>query len=154
MFRKLLIVAALVTLTACGKQVPDEVTREAQNKALTAAKVSLEGQRANAKANSEYNAQLYRAQNPRFTSDFNIVSRADTSQTLDCPPGDGWAELSIMRLDPQDNKKVDKTVLMCSTYSSSVGCYRKEDFMKDPQLSGLDGKCNSEVPNPLPVLKK
>lgn len=115
---------------------------------------SLEENRATAKANSELNAQLYRAANPRFTADFNIVSRSDTTQTKQCPQGDGWAELSIMRVDPENAKKVDKTVLMCSTYSMSVGCFRKEDFDKDKNLSGLDGVCNRDIPTVLPQLKK
>lgn len=137
-FSKLAMSLALVaTLAACGKPVVSDN--------------SLEEARMTAKSNSEFNAQMYKAANPRFTADFQIVSRSDTTQKADCPQGDGWAQLSIMKVD---GKVVDKTVLMCSTYSSSVGCFRQEDFAKDPQLANEDGRCNSAVPFPLPVLKK
>ena len=132
-----LIVTAL-SLTACGeakKVTPDR----------------LEEARSTAKSNSEFNAQMYKASNPRFTADFAIIARSDDTQDAKCPQGDGWADLSIMRVQ---GKEVDKTQLVCSTYSSSVGCYRKEDFEKTPNLAQQNGRCNSEVPYPLPVLKK
>lgn len=111
----------------------------------------LEEARSIAKANAEYNAALYKAANPRFTADFNIIGRSDTTQTSQCPQGDGWASLSIMKVE---GKIVDKTSLRCSTYSTSVGCYREEDFVKDKQLATEDGVCRKEVPYPIPVLKK
>jgi hypothetical protein len=134
-------VAAVATtlLMACGDK-PALITAN-----------NLEEARQTAKANSEFNAKLYKAANPRFTSDFNIISRSDDSQNMSCPQGDGWAELSIMKVD---GKTVDKTVLMCSTYSTSVGCYRKEDFDKNANLAKLNGPCSSEVPYPIPVLSK
>jgi hypothetical protein len=52
------------------------------------------------------------------------------------------------------HKQVDKTTLMCSTYSSSVGCYRKEDFDKNANLAKQNGGCSAEVPFPIPALKK
>jgi hypothetical protein len=107
--------------------------------------------RQTAKANSEFNAQMYKAANPRFTADFSIISRSDDTQDAKCPQGDGWADLSIMKVD---GKTVDKTQLICSTYSASVGCYRKEDFEKTPNLAQQNGHCSKEVPYPLPVLKK
>lgn len=131
------ILAAGLLMSACGK---DNVSAD-----------RLEEARQTAKANAEYNAQLYKATNPRFTADYSIVSRSDTSQTAECPQGDGWASLSIMKVD---GKTVDKTALRCSTYSSSVGCYREEDFAKDKQLASEDSTCRKEVPYPLPVLKK
>ena len=109
----------------------------------------LEEARSTAKANAELNAALYKAANPRFTAEYSIVSRSDTSQTADCPQGDGWASLSIMKVD---GKVVDKTALRCSTYSLSVGCYREEDFAKDKTLAAEDGSCRKSVPYPLPVL--
>lgn len=137
---KLFVIAlAVATLVACGeKQAP-----------ITAN--NLEEARQAAKANSEFNAKLYKAANPRFTSDFTIISRSDDSQNMSCPQGDGWAELSIMKVD---GKTVDKTVLMCSTYSTSVGCYRKDDFDKNTNLAKLNGPCSAEVPFPIPVLNK
>lgn len=131
-----LIAAAIALTSACTQKVNSS---------------NLEEARATAKANSELNAQLYKAANPRFTADYSIITRADTSQTPECPQGDGWAELSIMKVD---GKTVDKTVLMCSTYSTSVGCYRQGDFAKDKQLAGQDGRCNKDIQYPLPVLTK
>jgi hypothetical protein len=123
-------------LTACGKQAsPDR----------------LEEARTTAKSNSEFNAQLYRAANPRFTGEYSIIARSDDAQTPDCPQGDGWAEVNIMKVE---GKSVDKTPLVCSTYSTSVGCYRTEDFNKNPNLAKQNSGCGSSVPFPLPVLKK
>jgi major membrane immunogen (membrane-anchored lipoprotein) len=133
------LMAIATLLAACGK--PEEpVTFD-----------RLEEMRQIAKSNSEFNAQMYKAQNPRFTADFSIVSRSDDTQNSKCPQGDGWAELSIMKVD---GKTIDKTVLMCSTYSASVGCYRKEDFDKNPNLAQQNGRCGTDVPYPLPALKK
>lgn len=134
----LIAVSALLT-TGCGQDKP------------IATADRLEEARSTAKANAEYNAALYKATNPRFTADFSIVGRSDTSQTAECPQGDGWASLSIMKVE---GKVIDKTPLRCSTYSSSVGCYREEDFAKDPQLVKEDGTCRQAVPFPIPVLKK
>ena len=134
-FTSAVIVALMIS--ACG---PDQVSPD-----------RLEESRQTAKANSEYNAAMYKAANPRFTADFSIVGRSDTTQTALCPQGDGWASLSIMKVE---GKIVDKTALRCSTYSASVGCYREEDFVKDKQLVSEDGACRREVPFPLPVLKK
>lgn len=111
----------------------------------------IEEARSTAKTNAEMNAQLYRAANPRFTGDYSIVARSDDGQTPACPQGDGWAQVSVMKVD---GKVVDKTSLMCSTYSTSVGCYREEDFNKNPNLAKQNSGCNTDVPFPLPVLKK
>lgn len=130
-------ILAAAALAACGdKEIPFD---------------RLEDARQIAKANAEFNASIYKAQNPRFTSDFSIVSRSDDTQSTKCPQGDGWAELSIMKVE---GKTVDKTVLMCSTYSSSVGCYRKEDFDKNPNLAKQNGSCSSEAPYPIPKIAK
>ena len=125
-----------MTLTACSPKVSSDRLEEA---------------RQTAKANAEMNAQLYRAANPRFTGDYSIVARSDDGQTPDCPQGDGWANVSVMKVE---GKMVDKTALVCSTYSTSVGCYREEDFNKNPNLAKQNSGCNKDVPFPLPVLKK
>jgi hypothetical protein len=131
--------SAVLLIAACSEK-PAPITAN-----------NLEEARQTAKANSEFNAKLYKAANPRFTSDYSIVGRSDDSQNTACPQGDGWAELSIMKVE---GKTVDKTVLMCSTYSTSVGCYRKEDFDKNANLAKLNGPCSGEVPFPIPVLNK
>jgi hypothetical protein len=134
----LAIVVAALAMVACDGDKPVTADR-------------LEEARQTAKANSEFNAQLYKAANPRFTSDYSIISRSDDTQDAKCPQGDGWADLSIMKVV---GKEVDKTQLICSTYSSSVGCYRKEDFEKTPNLAQQNGRCRTDVPYPLPILKK
>ena len=133
-----LIVAvfAVFAVSACGNKVSQDRLEEARN---------------TAKANGEWNAAQYKAANPRFTSDFSIVSRSDSEQTAGCPQGDGWADLSIMKVE---GKVVDKTLLVCSTYSASIGCYRKEDFDKNATLVRGAGSCSHDVPFPLPVLRK
>lgn len=138
--KKSLLVAAMlaVGLAACGQK--QEVTAD-----------RLEEARQTAKDNATMNAQLYRAANPRFTGDYSIVSRSDDGQKPACPQGDGWASVTIMKVE---GKHVDKTVLMCSTYSTSVGCYREEDFNKLENLAKQNSGCNKDVPFPLPVLKK
>lgn len=138
LFGTLAAIALVTGLTACVEE--KKVTND-----------RLEEARQTAKSNSEFNAQLYKASNPRFTSDFSIISRSDDTQDAKCPQGDGWADLSIMRVQ---GKEVDKTALVCSTYSASVGCYRKEDFEKTPNLAQQNGRCSADVPYPLPVLKK
>lgn len=143
MKRTSVVLAVLIAITGCGPKGPVPPSTTQVN--------HLEEMRARAKENSELNAQAYKAANPRFTADFNIITRPDTAQTVPCPQGDGWAELSIMRVV---DKAVEKTVLMCSTYSLSVGCYRKEDFMKDKNLATQEGACRIDVPNPLPLLRK
>lgn len=133
----LMAAAALAALAACE---PKE----------TVSSNALDEARATAKANGEFNAQLYRATNPRFTSQHAIVGRPDDMQSSKCPQGDGWAEISIMKAD---NGVIDKTVVMCSTYSVHVGCYRKEDFDKNTNLASQQNRCSAEVPFPIPVLK-
>lgn len=137
MTKTLIALLALAALAACGeKTVPPDRLEEA---------------RQIAKANGEFNAAVYKAQNPRFTADYSIVSRSDDTQSPACPQGDGWAELSIMKVE---GKTVDKTSLVCSTYSASVGCYRKEDFDKNANLAKQNGTCNSDVPYPIPRIAK
>lgn len=133
----ILALIAALALTACEK---DKITPD-----------RLEEARATAKDNATMNAQLYRAANPRFTGEYSIVARSDDGQTPACPQGDGWANVSIMKVD---GKLVDKTSLVCSTYSTSVGCYREEDFNKNENLAKQNSGCNKDVPFPLPVIKK
>lgn len=112
---------------------------------------TLEDARAQGRANAEYNAQLYRAENPRFT-DHKIVSHGDSTQAPGCPQGDGWATVSIMQVE---GKAVEKFTVKCSTVSQAVGCYLDKDFVKKPYAAD-EGKCQpvGKVPFPLPKLGK
>lgn len=135
-----ILIAALVAvfLAACGKH--EDVSF-----------ATLEDARNQARANGEYNAQLYRAENPRFTS-HKIVSHGDSTQSPDCPQGDGWATNSIMLVN---GKEVEKFTVKCSTVSAALGCYLESDFIKKP-FAAEEGKCQptNKVPFPLPKLGK
>lgn len=143
LFLVLTVAAAAVFLPACAKKEP-EISHS-----------TLEDTRSRSRANALWNLQLYRAENPRFDGDFKIVSHADESITPDCPQGDGWAALSLMKVDPTDAKKIEKYKVLCSTTSQSLGCYLESDFAKKP-FSGDEGHCQplTKVPHPLPVLAK
>jgi hypothetical protein len=129
----------LATLGACSKS-PEPVSF-----------ATLEDARNQARANGEYNAQLYRAENPRFT-DHKIVSHGDSTQSPDCPQGDGWATNSILSVK---GKEVEKFTVKCSTVSQALGCYLESDFVKKP-FAAEEGKCQplNKVPFPLPKLGK
>lgn len=134
-----LSIIAMAGLSACGEK----------NEPVAFA--TLEDARAQARANGEYNAQLYRAENPRFT-DHKIVSHGDSTQSPECPQGDGWASNTIMSVN---GKVVEKYKLKCSTVSASLGCYMEDDFAKKP-FAAEEGHCQStnKVPFPLPKLAK
>lgn len=131
------ILIATLSVVACGKQNVSFST--------------LEDARAQARANGEYSAQIYRAENPRF-SDHKIVSHGDSTQSPECPQGDGWATNSILSVN---GKSVEKFVVKCSTVSQALGCYLEADFAKKP-FATEEGKCQStnKVPFPLPKLSK
>lgn len=131
-------VAALV-LVGCGK----EVEKVSFN--------TLEDARAQARLNAEFNAAAYRAENPRFT-DHKIVSHGDSTQSPECPQGDGWATVSIMSVN---GKEVDKFTVKCSTVSAALGCYLENDFKKKP-FATEEGRCQdvNKVPFPLPKIGK
>ena len=133
----LIAVASAILLAACGNQ---DVSFE-----------TLEQARAQARANGEYNAQLYRAENPRFNG-HKIISHGDSTQSPSCPQGDGWATNTIMQVE---GKAVEKFVVKCSTVSATLGCYLENDFMKKP-FAAEEGKCQpiSKVPHPLPKMVK
>lgn len=137
----ILAIFAAIGMTACGKANHQEPVSFA----------TLEDARQQARSNGEYNAQLYRAENPRF-SDHKIVSHGDSTQSPDCPQGDGWATNTIMSVN---GKSVEKFVVKCSTVSASLGCYLDSDFVKKP-FAGDEGKCQptNKVPFPLPKIAK
>lgn len=136
--KKLLLLMAVLSLAACNK---------AQEQEPVSFK-TLEDARAQARANGEYNAQVYRAENPRFDATYKIVSHGDSTQTNECPQGDGWASNTIMKVD---GKSVDKYKLKCSTVSTALGCYLEDDFAKKP-FANEENHCQplNKVPFPLP----
>lgn len=139
MKRIAIALCAALALSACGsKEEPVSFA-------------TLEDARAQARTNGEYNAQLYRAENPRFT-DHKIVSHGDSTQSPDCPQGDGWASNTIMSVN---GKQIEKFKVRCSTVSASLGCYLEDDFAKKP-FAAEEGRCQpiNKVPFPLPKLVK
>ena len=111
---------------------------------------TLETARKQAKENAEFNAKTWRAQTPAYAQ-LNLISRGDSSQTPECPQGDGWASIDLV--DP--NSPSRKVQLKCSTVSDSVGCRESNDFKASP-YANEDGRCQpvTKVPHPLPKIAK
>lgn len=155
------LMALSAFVTGCSKsedQVRAEVAAEAASKASAeaaakAASISfqtLEDNRNTARENALTNAQAYRAENPRFDEGFKIVTHGDSTQSPECPQGDGWATVSIMKVK---NKEAEKYKVKCSTVSAALGCYLEDDFTKKP-FAREEGKCQptNKVPFPLPKI--
>ncbi len=110
---------------------------------------TLEQARAQAKENAEKNATIYRSKNPAVAN-LAIYSRGDSTQTNECPQGDGWA---TMDLQDTDGKVVQR--IKCSTVSQSLSCLEDKDF-KTKIYADEDNHCQpvEKVPFPLPKLSK
>lgn len=128
-------VSAALVLVACGKDVSFD---------------TLETARKQAKENAEFNAKTWRAQTPAYAQ-LSLIGRGDSTQTPDCPQGDGWASFDLVN----PNNPQAKVSLKCSTVSDSVGCREGNDFKASP-FAGEDGKCQpvTKVPHPLPKIGK
>jgi hypothetical protein len=145
-----LLVGLVLSVTACGQQ--EEVIGAKTTKRQTEVTFKdIEDSREQARGNSEYNAQLYRAENPRLDG-FKIVAKTDSTIDNSCPQGDGWASVNFMKVTGQ---VIEKVSAKCSTVSSALGCYRDEDFTKK-SFAVEDGKCQplQKVPYPLPKVGK
>lgn len=110
---------------------------------------TLEQAKAAANENSLLNAQKFRHGNALY-SGWMIVPEGDSSQTPNCPQGDGWATLTIMSHD-----KTQTVKLQCSTVSGHTGCLDEEAF-KERGYASEDGQCQptTKVPLPLPKIAK
>ena len=107
MKRIAIALCAALALSACGsKEEPVSFA-------------TLEDARAQARANGEYNAQLYRAENPRFT-DHKIVSHGDSTQSPDCPQGDGWASNTLMSVNGKQIEKFKDGAALTMQVRSSI----------------------------------
>ena len=114
----------------------------------TSEKVSFQTQedaRRQAKENGEFNAQAYRLANENV-QDYRLVVRGDSTIGPDCAQGDGWASIDLVK----ENHKIS---LKCSTVSETIGCMTKKDFSKR-SYAKEDGRCNPNVPHPLPKIAK
>jgi len=148
---------AIAALTACGKKEPTasekmEAARMVQNNG--AAFQQLEDARARARSNAEVNGRAYLSENPRFTDGAKLVSHGDSTQSFECPQGDGWASLTIMKVTgtKKTEQEIEKWKIKCSTASATLGCYLEDDFAKKP-FANEENKCNKNLPYPLPEVK-
>lgn len=110
---------------------------------------TLEDARGTARANAEWNAKAWRAQ---LYPEYDLISRGDSTQSPDCPQGDGWATLDLISPDKISSKTIS---IKCSTVSSNVGCLEQKDF-KTKSYANEDGQCQTveKVPFPLPKVAK
>lgn len=133
---QLAILVSAIALAACGKQ---DVSFD-----------TLETNRANAKANAEYNAASFRTASPQYAN-MAIESQGDSTQTPSCPQGDGWASAKLV---DKANPAI-KLALKCSTVSGTVGCMSAADFQTKPYAAD-DGHCQdtSKAPFPIPKIAK
>ena len=126
--------ALLTSLLACSRQ-PDVGPAELD----MAMKTSRD--------NALYNAKLWRSQNTIYSA-YDIMARGDSSQTADCPQGDGWATIELMDLSSQE-----KLTLKCSPWSAGKGCIDEAHFKASPDAM-TDKRCQptSSIPYPLPTI--
>lgn len=106
----------------------------------------LEGFRNQAAENATYNAEQYRN---AYATGYTPYVRPDSTQGPECPRGDGWISVTLKSKAAAG----DKMELKCSTYSSALGCILSDEFEKKA-FAKEDGKCNENVPDPLPHLGK
>lgn len=107
---------------------------------------TLEDARARARENGTMNARRYISDNR--LADCDVYARGDSTQSPDCPQGDGWASPELRCKDEHGTVK-----LKCSTVSDALGCMEESDF-KTKAYAADDGKCQptNKVPHPLPKL--
>lgn len=133
--RNIVLTTLLATLlTACGS---DPVAGPAE----------LDMAMKTARDNALYNAKLWRSQNSVYAN-YDIMARGDSSQTVDCPQGDGWATMELVDLASRA-----KITIKCSTWSAGKGCIDGEHFKASPDAM-QDKVCQptTEVPYPLPTI--
>jgi type II secretory pathway pseudopilin PulG len=110
---------------------------------------TVEQARAQARDNAGYNAQMYRANSPQYQT-YNVQNNGDSSQSNECPQGDGWASLKLVN----PNNVKDIVNIKCSTVSGGIGCLLADEFKSKPAYSGDEGNCQptNKVPFPLPKI--
>jgi hypothetical protein len=114
---------------------------------------TLETARSQATENAVTNAKAYVRENPRMQG-MDVVGHGDSTQTAACPQGDGWASLSVMKVDREvtdarGKPSIEKYKIKCSTVSANLGCYTDEDF-KLKKFAEQENKCDATLPFPLP----
>lgn len=133
------LVVASLALAGCGK---DKVGFD-----------TLEDARNIGRENALFNAASYRAENPRLEGT-RIVSHGDSTQTPECPQGDGWASVSFLSVTGEGKgKEVEKYVAKCSTVSGALGCYLDKDFGNKP-FARQENRCDTSLPFPIKKIAK
>lgn len=131
--KKLIIALAIVVaLSGCN----DELSFD-----------SVESGRVQANENSEFNAKAFRQSHAEYAG-YSISTRGDSTQSVSCGQGDGWASIDLVKVD--EGKKV---ALKCSTVSAATGCITDTDF-KARSYASQDGRCDTSIPFPLPKIQK
>lgn len=127
-----LVVAALAACGCGGSQHASFNTTEEQRKTV--------------RDNVTMLAQKFRQENG--LGELDIYVRGDSTISESCPQGDGWASLDLI------NRTTNQVIkLKCSTVSEGIGCMTDEDF-KTKRYAAEDGKCNPQVPFPIPHIGK
>lgn len=126
--KKLVLITALLGLTACGDKVS---TNE------------LEEQRGIVRENLMFNAQVYRTEGPRL-GDYKIVPNGDSTMSVSCPQGDGWGTIQLISPEGRTVK------LKCSTYSKNLSC---QIDGKEFKYSKEEGRCASTDVVAYPIKK-
>lgn len=98
-----------------------------------------------ARENSGMLARQFRAE--MKLDDYELMLRGDSTITVDCPQGDGWASIDML------NKKTGEQLkLKCSTVSAGIGCILDADFKQRAQYANKEGNCDKDLPHPLPKI--
>jgi hypothetical protein len=66
-----------------------------------------------------------------------------------CATGDGWVTVDLK----SSTNSADLITLKCSSVSGSIGCLVLEDFQERKEYFKQDGRCNHELPFPLPKIQ-
>lgn len=120
--------------------------------ACTEKKVSfntVESSRATVNDNVKLQAQRFRSENK--LGDYELYVRGDSTQSEECPQGDGWASVDMKLPASMMVSGTQPAIikLKCSTYSASLGCMTAEDF-KTKRYANEEDHCSDRVPFPVP----
>jgi hypothetical protein len=107
---------------------------------------TLEQARGTANENALFNAQRYRVNNV-ILAGYGIIANGDSTQTNECPQGDGWATVKFVSPD-----KTQVVPVKCSTVSGNVGCMLDSDY-KTKSYAADDGHCQPITKVPFPIKK-
>lgn len=137
LLRKTSILCILAFLTSCKCSPEPAVSFDTADEA-----------RGTVRENLTFNANNYRSQNARYV-EYSIYLRGDSTQSQDCPQGDGWASIDLQPKEPNG----PPVKLKCSTVSANLGCMVDSDF-KSKSYANEDGVCNPKIPFPIKKLVK